>query len=63
MVLNIAKPDGNVIKKIFKPGEPIIFSLAAAHTFSQEELNDGRSAAAKQGRPQSSRSDRQDGNQ
>ena len=61
VVLSIAKPDGNVIKKIFKPGQPILFSLTTAHTFSQEKLDDGRSAAAKKGRSQPFSSNRQDG--
>ena len=58
-VLRIAKPDGNVVQKTFKPGQPIVFSPSAAATFRQEKLDDGRSAAAKKGRPQSSDSRRQ----
>ena len=61
VVLSIGKPDGNVIKKTFAPGQPIIFSLTTADTFSQEKLDDGRSAAAKKGRPQPSDSSRQNG--
>ncbi len=54
VVLRIAKPDGNVVQKTFKPGQPIVFSPIAAAAFKQEKLDDGRSVEAKKGQPQSS---------
>ena len=60
-VLRIAKPDGSVVEKTFTQGQPIVFSPAAASTFTHQELDDGRSAAAKKGCPQSSDSNRQNG--